>query len=97
MKRSTGLSDLQKKILEAAYANGGGLTNQEALTRIYGLEPIRTCTPGISRVTNKRRSCAVIVVKSFARLVKRGLAINRHCAGIALSEEGTKVARGLNG
>ncbi len=106
-----GLSKLQKEILKIAYRNRGRMsehgdvTNSEVLIEFYNFHahpprPYHTSgQPQIfSRVEigiNKYKAASVSVVKSFYRLVERGLAQRKQNHGIILTEEGMKVAKAL--
>jgi len=106
-----GLSKLQKEILKIAYRNRGRMSeygdvkNSEVLIEFYNFPahpPGPTHTSGqaqkFSRVEigiNKYKAASISVVKSFYRLVERGLAEREQNHGILLTEKGMKVAKAL--
>ena len=106
-----GLSKLQKEILKIAYRNRdrmseyGDVKNSEVLIEFYNFpahppRPYHTSgQPQIfSRVEigiKKYKAASVSVVKSFYRLVERGLAQRKYSHGIILTEEGMKIAKKL--
>ena len=106
-----GLSKLQKEILKIAYRNKdqvhkyGNVTNSEVLIEVYNFPahpPRPYHTSGIPQIFNrveigikKYKAASVSVVKSFDRLVKRGLAQRQYNHGIYLTGEGMKVAKAL--
>ena len=106
-----GLSKLQKEILKIAYRNRGRMCdygdvkNSEVLIEFYNFPahpPGPSYTSGtpqkFNRVEigiNKYKAASVSVVKSFYRLVERGLAQRKQNHGILLTEEGMKIAKAL--
>ena len=106
-----GLSKLQKEILKIAYRNRdriykrGNVTNSEVLIEVYNFPthpPAPYSTSGKPQIFNrakigikKYKAASVSVVKSFNRLVERGLAQRQYNHGIYLTEEGMKVAKAL--
>ena len=91
------LSKLQKQIICGAMKNGGKFTNKQALTEIYGF-PLVEGRKHVdrSRVSYPRyNSAAVAVVKSFNRLVRRGLAARKYNFGIILTDDGINFTREL--
>ena len=105
-----GLSKLQKEILKIAYRNQGRISeygdvkNSEVLIEFYDFpaHPGPYHTSGqpqlFSRVeigVKKYKAASVSVVKSFYRLVERGLAQRKQNHGIILTKEGMKIARAL--
>lgn len=106
-----GLSKLQKSILKMAYQNQdrgyeyGHVKNKDILIEIYRFpvhSPLADSTSGSPKLFKRReigisryRFASVSVVKSFNRLVKRGLAIREYNHGIILTGEGAKVAKKL--
>lgn len=109
--RVKGLSKLQKEILKIAYRNRGRMCeygdvrNSEVLIEFYlfpAHPPGPTHTSGqaqkFSRVEigiNKYKAASVSVVKSFYRLVERGLAQRKQNHGIILTKKGMEVAKAL--
>ena len=91
------LSKLQKQILCRALQHGGKLTNKKALTEIYGFPLVQGGRHvDRSRVSYPRyNSAAVAVVKSFDRLVRRGLAARKYNFGIILTDDGINFTREL--
>ncbi len=106
-----GLSILQKEILKIAYRNRsplseyGDVTNSEVLIEVYSFPahpPGPYYTSGQPQKFNrgeigikKYKTASVSVVKSFDRLVERGLAQRQYNHGIYLTGEGMKVAKAL--
>ena len=104
-----GLSKLQKEILKIAYRNRvykyGNVTNSEVLIEVYNFSahpPAPNHTSGKPQIfnrveigINKYKATSVSVVKSFDRLVKRGLAQRQYNHGIYLTGEGMKIAKAL--
>ena len=106
-----GLSKLQKEILKIAYRNRdrmseyGDVTNSEVLIEFYNFPahpPGPYHTSGKPQIFNrveigikKYKAASVSVVKSFDRLVERGLAQRQYNHGIYLTGEGMKVAKAL--
>ncbi len=105
------LSKLQKEILKIAYRNRdrmseyGDVTNSEVLIEFYNFPAHPSGayhTSGKPQIFNrveigikKYKAASVSVVKSFYRLVERGLAKRKYNHGIFLTEEGMKVAKAL--
>lgn len=106
-----GLSKLQKEILKIAYRNRdrmseyGDVKNNEVLIEFYSFPahpPRPYHTSGKPQIFNreeigikKYKAASVSVVKSFDRLVERGLAQRQYNHGIYLTGEGMKVAKAL--
>jgi hypothetical protein len=106
-----GLSELQKKILIMAYRNGGrgygagDVKNTEILIEVYKFPshpPSANTSSGTPQIfrrneigIRKYRSASVSVVKSFNRLIGRGLAVRKYNQGIILTAKGTKTAKNL--
>jgi hypothetical protein len=106
-----GLSELQKAILKIAYRNRvrkygeSSIRNSEVLIGHYRFPHhppsvyYTSGTPNRFRPAeiglNRYRSASVSVVKSFQRLIKRGLATREYFSGITLTELGNETARAL--
>ena len=106
-----GLSKLQKEILKIAYRNRGRMSgygdvvNCKVLIEVYNFPahpPAPNHTSGKPQIfnrveigINKYKAASVSVVKSFNRLVERGLAQRQSNHGIYLTGEGMKVAKAL--
>ena len=106
-----GLSKLQKEILKIAYRNRGRMSeygdvkNSEVLIEFYNFPahpPGPYHTSGKPQIFNrveigikKYKAASVSVVKSFYRLVERGLAQRKQNHGIILTKEGMKIAKAL--
>ena len=91
------LSKLQKQILCGAMQNGGKFTNKQALRKIYGF-PLAPNGRHFDRSKISfpcYNSAAVAVVKSFDRLVRRGLAARKYNFGIILTDDGINFTREL--
>ena len=107
-----GLSWLQKSILLIAYRNQfrgygtSGVRNREVLIEHYRFPhhpPSVSYTSGTPQIfrpaeigLNHYRSASVSTVKSFSRLVNRGLAIREYNFGIKLTEQGIEKAKILS-
>lgn len=98
-----GLSKLQKKIIQIAYRNRGGILARNVLAEVYGFSTtvnIQNIKPGAivfnRKVIGERKyqAASTATARSFNRLAARGLA-RRQYSGMSLTEEGVKVAKDL--
>lgn len=99
-----GLSKLQKKILKMAQREQGRILPRDVLVEFYGfpveVEPnsVRSgCLVFNRRAIGLKRykAASVSVCKAFNRLTDRGLTEREDYNGVALTDEGQRVARAL--
>ena len=104
-KMNKGLSKLQKFILFTACEASGNITNRQVIIGYYGFETVPgyqnrglgRLTFDVQRIGSARyHAAAVAVVKSFDRLVERGLARRVYNHGIYLTGAGRAAAKSFN-